>query len=51
MAWHRTGDKSLPEPVMIELIDVGYDSPSLAETKWPPFSRRHFQLHFFNESV
>ena len=22
-----------------------------AETKWPPFSRRHFQTHFLNENV
>ena len=22
-----------------------------AETKWPPFRRRHFQMHFFNENV
>ena len=22
-----------------------------AETKWPSFSRRHFQMHFLNENV
>ena len=22
-----------------------------AETKWPPFRRRHFQTHFFNENI
>ena len=89
MAWRRSGDKPLSEPVMVSLLTHIYaslglnelrllQSPSLlpigllvayatwspmswmmspvaclaelthnvAETRWPPFSRRHFQIHF-----
>ena len=34
--WHRTGSP---------LAEIK------AETKWPPFRRRHFQSHFVNENV
>ena len=39
--------KSLPEPV----ISYNYNCYKHieAETKWPPFSRRHFEMHFLNE--
>ena len=57
MAWRRTGDKPLSEPMMVILwmhicitrpqwvnsVDLGIISPW---TKWLPFRRRQIQMHF-----
>ena len=39
-----SGNKSLSEPVLIKTPHWGRD-------KWPPFSKRHFQMPFLNENV
>ena len=52
MAWRRSGDKPLSESMMVRLLThicvtrpqwVNSFSPG---TKWPPFRRRYFQMHF-----
>ena len=42
MAWCWSGNKPLSEPMMSQFTDSSVE----AETKWQPFSRRHFQIHF-----
>ena len=49
MAWCRPGDKPLSEPMLVILLThICVSRPQWvnAETKWPPFSRWYFQMHF-----
>ena len=36
---------------LIESFSACFVQHIEAETEWPPFSRRHFQMHFLNENV
>ena len=33
MAWHQTGDKSLPQPMVIQVIDVHHQGPFINMNK------------------
>ena len=57
MAWCRPGDKPLSELMLVSLLThicvirpQWVKRPSSqhikAETKWPPFSKQHFPMHF-----
>ena len=54
--WHRTADRSSPEPYYLRIGNVikinsfggqsSIVSTFKAETKWPPFHRRYFEMPF-----
>ena len=49
MAWGWTGDKPLSELIITKFNDTCTHHKAShieTETKWPPFRRRHFQVHF-----
>ena len=66
MAWRRPGDKPLSEPMVVWLpthicvtlpqwVNVGNTRKIQCWlislwTKWPPFCRRYFQMHFHDEN-
>ena len=60
--WRRIGANPLPEPVMtqfnnahmrrsVSMTRMPCDQHIEAETRWPPFSRRHFKCIFLNENA
>ena len=46
---HKSG--SLMRHILSQNIIMWGNQHIEAETKWPPFPRRHFQMHCFNENV
>ena len=44
MSWHRTGDKPVSEAWFISVVYMRQRIE--AETKWPPFCRRYFEMDF-----
>ena len=52
MAWCQTRNKPLSKQMMTHLMHKYAPRPHTeAETKWPQFSRQHFQIDFVNENV